>query len=101
MELTFATSKLRSEALDPVVAERSYGPELAQALHARLADLYAAVRVTDLPRVSRGELGPERLQIRIDPCWRLVCEQVHPLGKPSLPWAKVHRLKVLRLEQGW
>ena len=98
MELSFATKRLRSEALDRSVAERSYGLESALELHARLADLAAAVTVADLPRVTGWKRGDRQLRVPVFPTGILVCEPV-PVVAP-VDWSRVHRLQVIGMEQG-
>lgn len=98
MELSFSTRKLRSEALDGNVAERAYGLETAADLHARLADLAAAITVDDLPTVTGWLRDESQLRIRVSPTRVLVCEPVPPAE--ATDWRRVHRLKVLGIEEG-
>lgn len=73
MELSFATRQLRSEALDRSCAERSYGSNVAVELHARLADLAAAVTVADLPPVTGWQVIDCQLRVRLSAEMVLLC----------------------------
>jgi hypothetical protein len=97
MELSFATRKLRSEALDRSCAERSYGAATAVELHARLADLHAAVTVADLPRVTGWQLLDAQLRVRVSADAVLVCTPV--ATSEAVNWSRVHRLRVLGIEE--
>lgn len=98
MELSFATKRLRSEALDRSIAERSYGLETALELHARLADLAAAVTVADLPEVTGWKTQGEQLRVQVSARSVLVCVPVPSAS--SVVWSRVHRLQVLGIEEG-
>ena len=98
MELSFATKQLRSEALDRSCAEQAHGEVVARALHARLSDLDAAVRITDLPRVSSWRADGTKLRVRLLPGLVLVCEPV-PVQTEPVDWSKVHRLMVWGIQE--
>ena len=97
MELSFATRRLRSEALDRSCAERSYGLTTALELHARLADLAAAVTVADLPRVTGWQVRGSELRVRLSTDSVLACAPVP--ASESVDWGRVHRLRVLGIEE--
>jgi hypothetical protein len=98
MELSFATRRLRSEALDRSIAERSYGLKTALELHARLADLAAAVTVADLPRVTGWETDDVQLRVQLSAKRLLLCVPV--ALAPPVDWSRTHRLQVLELREG-
>ena len=55
MELAFAERDLRRLCESAATAQRRLGPEVAAALKARVADLWAADTVKDLPFAPRAE----------------------------------------------
>jgi hypothetical protein len=97
MELSFATRRLRSEAMDRSCAERSYGSNVAVELHARLADLAAAVTVADLPPVTGWQVLDSQLRVRLSAEEVLVCAPAP--SSESVDWSRVHRLTVLGIEE--
>lgn len=100
MELSFATKKLRAEALDRSKAEQVYGQGIAIELHARLADLAAAVTVSDLPGVTGWETDDASLRVRVSSTGVLVCAPVPAPSTLPVDWSRTHRLKVLGIEEG-
>ena len=99
MELSFATKKLRAQCLESGVAEKVYGPVVAAAIRARLADLDAAVTLADLPRADSLDLSEREIRISLARGWDLVCEAGTPHQDQPLDWARVYRLKLLRIEE--
>lgn len=105
LELAFATKELRTLCEDSACALETYGPTVASALWARLADLRAASNPLDLPfEVSRGT-GSDvaHLIVALAQGYVLVLAANHP--KPpvaadgSMTWERVSRVIILRLEQ--
>jgi hypothetical protein len=96
MELSFATARLRREAMDRSSADTAYGEDVAAEFHARLADLSAAVTVSDLAFLDIWQAGHSRLIAPISTDRMIVCVPV-PASDP-VDWSRVHRLKVLGIE---
>lgn len=96
MEIHFKDGKLRELCEKRAVAIRKLGPQVARQLQARLSDLDAAARVTDLPAGNPHPLkGDRRGQFALSLAggWRLV---FRPANEPvplrddaSIDWSAV------------
>lgn len=83
------------------------GPAVSKKLKRRLADLRAAVSVQDLIAGQPCELdGPheKRIALQLAKSYRLLLSPNHSvlpkLESGKLDWAKVSRVKLLRIESG-
>ncbi|WP_157627411.1 hypothetical protein [Variovorax boronicumulans] len=106
MEVAFSSRELRTQCESNHVAKRSLGESAAMSLMGRLADL----RVLD-SAASLFEMGlnihPDptvagRLHIPLGETHVLVAEAVLPTrlaANSALEWAKISRLKLLRIEK--
>lgn len=105
MELAFESKSLRTICESEARAKREFGPTVAEVLKHRLADLRAATSVNDLvagrPRASRGA---DHQHIVVDLCngYRIILGPNHPKNPMTetgrLDWARVSRIKVLRID---
>lgn len=105
LELAFAEKQLRNLCENEAIARRKLGTEVAEKLKRRLADLRAATCVKDLvagkPRELEGGCQP---QIVVDLCSGhcfVFCANhntVPLLESGAVDWARVSRVKILRIE---
>lgn len=104
MELAFSTKALRTLCENEAAATRELGATRAGRLRRRLADLRAAVSVSDLvvgnPRHTAG--SKDSLEIDIGAGSRLVLCTNHAviprLASGDVDWSSVSRVKLLRIE---
>ena len=103
MELAFETKELRDICESEVEAKGKLGEAIAEALKHRLADMDAATSPKDL-LAGRPRLSQDGQTMMIDLCesHRIVFAANH-LDNPAaadgdLDWAKVRRIKILRIE---
>ena len=83
-------------------ASRIYGRDVAEALHARLADLWAARNVAELPLWSPANEKVNRFTVPILQGTELVLESNHAAdrtAKASIDWEKVSRVQLLEVKQ--
>ena len=105
LELAFETKTLRDLCEKEEKARRELGPEVAEKLKHRLADLRAAESVQDLvigrPRETQCA-NPGCFVIDLaDGCSLAFCanhRKVPLLTSGGVDWAKVSRVKILRIE---
>ncbi len=105
MELAFADRELRSLCLNEFKAKQELGPEPAEKLKRRLADLSAAPMVSDifnLPGNPR-KLPGHQAQVVVDLIdeWQLFFQsghvKKHVLATGEVDWARIRRIKILRV----
>ncbi len=102
MELEFETSRLRKLCEDARRATRSLGAESAKRLQARLADLLAAAKVTELVAGNPHALGGDRIgeySVRLSGGHRLVFRPSHnppPTNEDgAIDWAEVVSVRIV------
>ena len=107
MELAFATKSLRSVCESAEEARRKLGSAVSEKLKRRLADLRAAVSAQDLIAGHPCELDgarQRRIALQLTNGYRLLLCPNHSvppkLESGKLDWAKVSRVKLLRVESG-
>jgi proteic killer suppression protein len=105
LELAFAKKSLRQVCEREANAKRDLGAKIAEKLRRRLADLRAATCVKDLVAGRPRELkGARHRQIAVDLCEGfgiIFCanhNSVPTLESGGVDWAKVSRIKILRIE---
>ncbi len=83
-----------------------YGKDVAEALHARLADVWAAQNVAELPlwSATKGTTRTNRFTVPVSRSIELVFESNHTadraeVSKPSIKWEKVSRVQLLEVKQ--
>ena len=101
MELAFESKHLRSICENEANAKGELGPEVAEVLKRRLADLRAATSIDDLiigkPRIS--DIGHTTCLV-VDLCrgHHIILKANHPKNPLTetgkLDWAKISRIKV-------
>ena len=79
-----------------------YGMAVGMAFHARLADVWAARRVTELPIWSLHADAPNRFLIALGDGYELLFESNHENDREASPeksvnWALVTRVKLLEV----
>ena len=105
MELAFSTRDLRTNCLDLDSAVSAYGPDVAQSLIDRLADLRAANSLMEVlvgsPTFSSNPKPRVVLQLAED--YTLSCSVNHRTAQVdssgNLDWGRVRRLLVLAIER--
>jgi hypothetical protein len=100
LELAFDSKLLRDICEDEDQAKLDLGPEVAEALKHRLADLRAAKSARDL-LVGQPRLVGDGKEMVVDLTdgHRMVLKPNHPLtGKNAPDWETVNRIKILRIE---
>lgn len=83
-------------------ASRMYGKDVAEALHARLADLSAARNVAELPLWSPADEKANRFTVPVSQGTELILESNHAVdrtAKASVAWEKVSRVQLLEVKQ--
>ena len=105
LELAFSEKSLRQLCENETIAKRKLGARVAEKLKRRLADLRAASCVMDLVvGVPRELEGDNANQFAISLCdgYRMVFCANHTavpfLESGAIDWARVSRVKVLRIE---
>ena len=105
LELGFADKSLRQLCENEAVAKRILGVRVAEMLKRRLADLRAATCVEDLVAGRPRKLeGAHQRQIAVELCDSfhfVFCANhnaVPLLESGAIDWAKVSRVKILRIE---
>jgi len=105
LELAFESKALRTICESEDHAKRELGPEVAEVLKHRLADLRAGTSIYDLvagrPRLlDNGD--HQRMVVDLCNGYRVVLEANHPNNPVTeadrLAWVKISRIKVLRIE---
>lgn len=104
LQLAFATKALRDLCEHAAKAEAAYGSEVAATIRARVADLRAAVRISDVP-VGRPVEIPEEpgtMSLSLRDGLRLVFRSNHnrtPETAGRVDWSRVTRIQLLRIER--
>ena len=101
MDLAFGDKALRFICESHVKAQKEMGEEAAAALHARLADLEAADKITDVNWVPM-EIGATTVAIQFHPHYRLLIEANEakpPMRGNVIDWNKVDRLLLKKLDR--
>ena len=105
LELAFSEKSLRQLCENETIAKRKLGVHVAEKLKRRLADLRAASCLTDLvvgsPREREGDNANQFAISLCDGYQKVFCANhtaVPLLGSGAIDWAKVSRVKVLRIE---
>lgn len=104
MEFSFDNRAIRQICEDENVATEKFGAVLAQKLKNRLADLWAAECVVDIPVGDPGAL-PDGLtyKINLSDTHRIVFGAIHSkLSKNTngqIDWSNVSRIKLLKIEE--
>lgn len=105
LELAFSKRSLRHLCENEAKAKRELGASVAQKLRRRLADLRAATCVTDLVAGQPRELENLRsrhIAVDLREGFRIVFCANHnaipTLESGGVDWAKVSRVKIMRIE---
>ena len=105
LELAFDSQSLRTLCESEAYARCDLGPNVAEALKRRLADLSAATSVNDLVvGLPREVEGSDRQEMAVDlrDGYRIIFRANHPKNpiadNGDLDWGSVSRLKILRIE---
>lgn len=107
LELSFSHKKLRDLCYSEFLAKQTYGPELAQSLRKRIADLAAVHTASELFHLpgKPQELAGDRqgqMAIELNNGFRLYFKSGHldertdESGKTD--WSRVRRIKLIDLE---
>lgn len=104
MEIAFESQVLRSTCEHEDEAANELGPEVAEMLKRRLADIRAATSIADLvvgrPRIVVDVSG-EQLVVDLTKGYEIAFAPNHPKNPLSeaggLDWSKVRRLRLLRI----
>lgn len=105
LDLAFATKTLRNICEKEEEAIQKFGPNVAEALKHRLADLRASISIKDIvvgsPRIRNYDPYHESMIINLsEGCSMIFCAN-HP-NNPTNPdgnidWLKVSRIKILQI----
>lgn len=105
MQLAFETRELRTICENEVQAVRELGPEVAQSLKRRLADLDAATSIEDILVGNPRTLDAEHSHcMAIDLCngyFVVFCPNhaTNPVTATGVPdWKRTSRIRLLRIE---
>jgi hypothetical protein len=105
LEIAFQTRELRATCESPARAKRELGEPGSKALRRALADMNAVETVAELFEMGLGienctqEQGMLRFQLSEE--LSLYChanQQSVPMNRETTDWAKVTRLKLIRIE---
>lgn len=106
MELSFEQKSLRDLCEDPPKAERELGEATATALHARLSDLRAIERISQIPvgnPQAYGDPSGARMSIDLGNDYKLVFCANHnklPIAASGVvDWSRVTRVRILGVEK--
>ncbi len=107
LDLAFDSKLLRSICENEDEAVRELGSSAAKALKHRLADLRAAVSITDLlvghPKIVEGGKDHQRMMVDLHDGYHMFFCANHPenpvTADGKIDWQKVSRIKVLRIER--
>ena len=105
MELAFDTKSLRTICESEPHAKRELGPNTAETLKHRLADMHAATSPKDLiagrPRELAGTGSQRLMALDLSDGLCIVFCANHPkaptTGGGDLDWSRVNRVKILRI----
>lgn len=101
MELAFETKLLREVCESAEKAKQQFGAEVARALKRLLADLRAAGSIEDLP-VAKPRRISGNCVFQLSTGHILTATANHPvnplLKSGEIDWAKVERIRILRIE---
>lgn len=99
VELSFDNVTLRRTCRDPQAATQAYGPTVAAALRARLADFDAALTFADLPDAGTYNTLSQELTFDLHANWVLVCSVAGRNKNGQMDFTHVYRLKLRRIVQ--
>ena len=106
MELSFEQKSLRDLCEDPSKAERELGQATATTLHARLSDLRAIERISQIPIGNPqiyGDPSGDRMSIDLGNKYKLVFCANHnklPIAASGfVDWSRVTRIRILGIEE--
>lgn len=100
LEIAFQTTEIRTLCEESIASKRKFGEEISAQLRARLADLRAAERISDVvvgEPIFFSDREEKICEIEICPGWVIRLTANHP-RLPNLPWREVARVKVLAIE---
>ena len=101
MELAFETKPLRETCESEATAKRELGSKVAKELKRLLADLRAASSIEEMP-VDKPRKTSGTCVFDLTENCRLIVAPNHTnnplLASGSVDWAKVARIKILRIE---
>jgi hypothetical protein len=104
LQLAFHTETIRRVCENEEEAKTEFGPEAAEALKRRLADMRAARTPKDLV-AGRPRPGHDSKQMIIDLLdgYQIIFKANHPkypkTGIDELDWTKVSRIKIMSIEK--
>lgn len=104
LKLSFKTRDLRLTCSDPDFALRNLGPDLAESLQARLADLDAADHLTDVPLgidLARSTLAYIPIHVLTNHYLIGRADHVKIWGNTDseIPWDKVSRIQLTQIQE--
>lgn len=107
LDLAFDSKLLRSICENEDEAIRELGPSAAKSLKHRLADLRAAVSITDLlvgsPKIVEDGKDRQRLMVDLYDGYHILFSANHPenpvTADGKVDWQKVSRIKVLQIKR--
>lgn len=107
LEIAFQTRELRAICESPTRAKRELGEPVSKALRRTLADMNAVESVAELFELGLGiencTQEPGMLRFQLNEELSLYCnanQQSVPMNNETIDWAKVIRLKVVRIGSG-
>ena len=109
LDLAFNSKSLRNICENEDEANHELGSAVAQVLKHRLADLRAAISITDImvgrPRLLQGVIQNKHMIIDLYDNYRMTFCANHPdnpIGENGkIDWQKVSRVKILRIERNY
>jgi hypothetical protein len=107
LELAFDSKALRAICENEINAKRDLGPEVAEILKHRLADMHAAPSPKDLvagrPREQGSQRGQGQMVVDLCDGYRIVFCANHPknpmTASSDLDWSRINRVKILRIDK--
>lgn len=98
----YSTKALRKLAGSKTLPTRTYGAEVGEAFHARLADILAARSVSELPLWEMVPETANKFLVPLEGGWALVFESNHALDRgvssgTEIDWRRVTRVKLLEV----
>lgn len=102
LELAFETKALRDICESEAVAKRELGAKVAYALTRRLSDFRSVDSIDELP-FAKPKKNSTSITFDLPDDWQLVVTSGHgdnpKLASGKVDWAKVTRLKIVRIEK--
>jgi hypothetical protein len=102
LEISFETRKLREVCENEAEGDRHLGSAVAKTLRSRLADCEAASSVADLIAGHPRDLGDATMSVELEGGGSLIFAANHPEVPDTeggqVNWAKVHSIRVLKIE---